>query len=87
MRKVFEEGGLCGWEKHFRKDSRPNWIHRPHLLADITELLRPGVSAQYSVIVGAAGTGKSTGRPRGYALTPNSRCRQVHGCPKSSHGS
>ena len=75
IRKVFEDGGLCGWEMHFRKDWLPNCIHRPDLLKDITHILRPGANPQYSVIVGAAGTGMSTERPPGLciALTPSSR--------------
>ena len=82
MRVVFEDGGLCGWEKDFRKDWLPNCIARPHLLEDITELLRPGANPQYSVIVGAAGTGKSAAIRQGahqvyaYALTP-STCLQA----------
>ena len=61
MRKVFEEGGLRGWEKHFRKDQGPNCLPRTELLKDMSELLRPGKLPQYTVIVGAAGTGKSAG--------------------------
>ena len=62
IRKVFEDGGVSGWEKIFRKDVLPACLPRAQLLGDITQLLRPGASPQYSVIVGAAGTGKSTGR-------------------------
>ena len=61
-RKTFEEGGVPGWENEFRKDRLPDCLPRTELIADISKLLRPG-EVQYSVIVGATGTGKSATRP------------------------
>ena len=56
---VFEAGGAHGWDAIFFKDSL-NHIPRAELHADLTKLLQPNEKAQYAVIVGAAGTGKST---------------------------
>lgn len=60
MCRVFEAGGARGWETHFRKDWLPGRVERAKVHADISKLLRPDAKAQYVVIVGAAGTGKST---------------------------
>ena len=58
--RVLEAGGVRGWETHFRRDWLPGRVERAKVHADITKLLRPDAKTQYAVIVGAAGTGKST---------------------------
>jgi hypothetical protein len=58
--RVFAAGGARGWDAHFFKDRLPNRVARKQLHEDLTTLLRPDARAQYAVIVGAAGTGKST---------------------------
>ena len=60
MSLVFEAGGVRGWDSYFFKDRLPGCVERAHVEKDITALLRPDLKAQYAVIVGAAGTGKST---------------------------
>ena len=56
---VFEAGGAPGWDAIFFKDALKQ-IQRAELHNDLTQLLRPDKAAQYAVVVGAAGTGKST---------------------------
>ena len=56
---VFEAGGAHGWDAIFFKDTF-NHIQRTELHKELTQLLRPDEKAQYAVVVGAAGTGKST---------------------------
>jgi hypothetical protein len=60
MRRVFEAGGVRRWDSIFFKDRLPNRVERAQLHKDITQLLRPDEKAQYAVIVGAVGAGKST---------------------------
>jgi hypothetical protein len=60
MLRVFVKGGVHGWDSYFFKDRLPNRVERKQLHEDLTKLLRPDMRAQYAVIVGAAGTGKST---------------------------
>ena len=60
MCSVFETGGVNGWDSCFFKDRLPGNVEREQVHQDITALLRPDAKAQYAVIVGAAGTGKST---------------------------
>ena len=59
MCRVFEEGGVRGWSGCFAADRLP-LVPRAHLHAELTRLLQPDDYAQYAVVVGAAGTGKST---------------------------
>ena len=56
---VFEAGGARGWDAIFFKDALAH-IQRAELHKDLTQLLCPDKKAQYAVVVGAAGTGKST---------------------------
>ena len=60
MCSVFEAGGVSGWDSCFIKDQLLGHVDRPQVHQDITALLEPDAKAQYAVIVGAAGTGKST---------------------------
>ena len=59
MCRVLEAGGVHGWQAPFVADQLP-LVARPQLREELTRMLRPGDYAQYAVIVGAAGTGKST---------------------------
>ena len=60
MCRVFEAGGLPGWDLPFRGDRSPNMIPRTQLQADLAKMMQPGGTTRYAVVVGAAGTGKST---------------------------
>jgi hypothetical protein len=66
VRGVFEAGGVQGWSALFAADRLP-LVPRPQLHEELTQLLRPDEYAQYAVVVGAAGTGKSTAVRRAVA--------------------
>jgi len=72
MCKVFAAGGVRDWSSDWTGDSGANHVSRAQLEVDVSELLTPSrpSETQYVVIVGAAGTGKSTSVRRAVRALP-----------------
>lgn len=70
--KVFAAGGVRGWSSDWTGDSGANHVPRAQLEVDVSELLTPSRPSEtrYVVIVGAAGTGKSTAVRRAVCALP-----------------
>ena len=68
MVAAFEDGGVqvglwapsLPWDVEFRANDALATVPRPVLVANLTALLRPERTAQYALVVGESGTGKST---------------------------
>jgi len=68
MVAAFEDGGVqvglwapsLPWDVEFRVNDALATVPRPVLVANLTALLRPERTAQYALVVGESGTGKST---------------------------
>jgi hypothetical protein len=60
MLKVFEDGGVSGWDAQHEEVDGLATVPRPEVLHGLQSLLRPDISKQYAVVVGENGTGKST---------------------------
>ena len=72
MCAVFEAGGRPGWARLFRKDRLPR-VRRDELHAGLTAMLQPTDKAEYCVVVGASGTGKSTALRKALLELPTPR--------------